>query len=114
VRRREVEEHVRGALDSLPEHVQRAIDNVAVLVEDEDADDPDLYGLYVGTPLGERTLEGYAGSLPDTILIFQRPLDEDFGHDPERLQREIRTTVLHELAHHFGIDEGELDELGYG
>jgi predicted Zn-dependent protease with MMP-like domain len=114
VDRREFEEQVRLALDSLPAHIQRAMDNVAVLVEEEDSEDPELYGLYVGTPLPERTLEGYAGAAPDAILVYRRPLLEDFGRDAGRLREEIRITVLHELAHHFGLDEDELDRLGYG
>jgi predicted Zn-dependent protease with MMP-like domain len=112
--RREFEEQVRLALDALPDELQRRMENVAVLVEEEDADDPYLYGFYIGTPLPERTLEGYAGVAPDAILIYRRPLAEDFGDDPARLREEIRITVLHELAHHFGFDEGDLDELGYG
>ena len=53
-------------------------------------------------------------SLPDKISIYRTPLHEDFGHDPELLEEEIRITVLHELAHHFGVDEDRLDELGWG
>jgi predicted Zn-dependent protease with MMP-like domain len=108
------EEQVRLALDSLPDALGRAMQNVAVLVEEESDEDPDLYGFYVGTPLPERTGEGYAGSLPDAILVYRRPLVEDFGDDPQQLRHEIRVTVLHELAHHFGLDEDELDRLGYG
>jgi predicted Zn-dependent protease with MMP-like domain len=114
VDRAEFEEHVRLALDSLPDALQRAMQNVAVLVEEEDQDDPNLYGFYIGTPLPERTGEGYAGSLPDAVLVYRRPLVEDFGDDVQTLRHEIRVTVLHELAHHFGLDEDELDRLGYG
>ena len=95
------EEHVRRALDSLPPHLARALENVAVVVEDEDPDDPDLYGLWQSHPY-----------LPDKITIFRRPLVESFP-DPAVLEEEIRITVLHELAHYFGIDEDRLDELGY-
>jgi predicted Zn-dependent protease with MMP-like domain len=95
------EEHVRRALDSLPPHLARALENVAVVVEDEDPDDPDLSGLWQSHPY-----------LPDKITIFRRPLVESFP-DPQELEEEIRITVLHELAHYFGIDEDRLDELGY-
>jgi predicted Zn-dependent protease with MMP-like domain len=95
------EEHVRRALDSLPPHLARALENVAVVVEDEDPDDPDLYGLWQSHPY-----------LPDKITIFRRPLVESFP-DTDELEEEIRITVLHELAHYFGIDEDRLDELGY-
>ena len=95
------EEHVRRALDSLPAHLARALENVAVVVEEEDPDDPDLYGLWQAHPY-----------LPDKITIFRRPLVESFP-DPGELEEEIRVTVLHELAHYFGIDEDRLDELGY-
>jgi predicted Zn-dependent protease with MMP-like domain len=109
--RREFEEHVRRALDELPPHLVRAVRNVAVVVAEENAEDPDLYGLYDGIPLPERT--DMAGHPPDTITIYRRPLVEDFD-DPLELEEEIRITVLHELAHYVGIDEDRLDELGYG
>ena len=95
------EEHVRRALDSLPPDLARGLENVAVVVADEDPDDPDLFGLFQEEPY-----------LPAKITIFRLPLEETFT-DPEELEREIRITVLHELAHYFGIDEGRLDELGY-
>jgi predicted Zn-dependent protease with MMP-like domain len=104
------EEHVRAALDSLPPNLAGALDNVAIVIEDEHPDDPDLYGLYEGTPLPERG--DMAGALPDTITIFRLPLQEDFT-DPRDLEEEIRVTVLHELGHYFGLDEGRLTELGY-
>ena len=85
--------------------------NVAVVVEDEHPDDPDLYGLYEGLPLPERTGQD-TGMLPDRIAIFRRPLEQDFP-DPAELEQEIRITVLHELAHYFGFDEDRLSELGY-
>ena len=97
----EFEEHVRHALDSLPPDLAKALENVAVVVEEEDADDPDLYGLWQAGPY-----------MPDKITIFRRPLIESF-EDPDELEREIRITVLHELAHYFGIDEQRLQELGY-
>ena len=106
------DEHVTAALDSLPPDLAAALDNVAVVVEDENREEPDLYGLYTGIALPDRT-SSYGGVLPDKIAIYRRPLEEDFGHDPELLVDEIRITVLHEIAHHFGIDEDRLDELGW-
>ena len=104
------EQHVRAALESLPPHLARAVRNLELVIEDEHPDEPDLFGLYEGIPLPERGDE--AGMLPDRISIYRRPLEEEFP-DPAELQEEIRITVLHELAHHFGIDEDRLDELGY-
>lgn len=95
------EEHVQNALDSLPAKLARALENVAVVVEDEDPDDPDLFGLWES-----------AEFMPDKITIFRKPLVAAFP-DPQELEEEIRITVLHELAHYFGIDEDRLDELGY-
>jgi predicted Zn-dependent protease with MMP-like domain len=104
------EDHVRAALDELPPHLAQAIENVAVVVEDEHPEDPDLFGLYHGVPLPERGDMG--GSLPDKISIYRIPLEESFA-DPEDLREEIRITVLHELAHYFGLDEDRITELGY-
>ena len=107
------EENVRAALDSLPAELQKAMSNVEIVVEDENPEEPDLYGLYLGIPLTERD-EGYAGVLPDKIEIYRIPLEEEFGDDPAVLEDEIRITVVHEIAHHFGIDEDRLSELGWG
>ena len=96
------EEHVRRALDALPPDLAKGLQNVAVVIEEEDPEDPDLFGLWES--------EEY---MPDKITIFRRPLVEEFGDDPQELEREIRITVLHELAHYFGIDEDRLEELGY-
>jgi predicted Zn-dependent protease with MMP-like domain len=109
----EFEEHVRAALESLPPELQRAMSNVEIVVEDENREDPDLFGLYLGIPLTERG-ESYAGVLPDKIAIYRIPLEEEFGDDPDVLEDEIRITVVHEIAHHFGIDENRLSELGWG
>jgi predicted Zn-dependent protease with MMP-like domain len=95
------DEHVRAALDELPPELAKALRNVAVVIEDEDPADPDLFGLWQS--------EEY---MPDKITIFRKPLTEAFP-DPQQLREEIRITVLHELAHYFGIDEDRLDELGY-
>jgi predicted Zn-dependent protease with MMP-like domain len=104
------EQHVARAVESLPPELRAAIRNVEIAVEDEHPDDPDLFGLYEGVPLTERG--DWAGSLPDRIRIFRRPLVESFP-DRDELEAEIRITVLHEVAHYFGIDEDRLEDLGY-
>jgi predicted Zn-dependent protease with MMP-like domain len=104
------EEHVERALAALPPELQAAVKNVEISIEDEHPDDPDLFGLYEGVPLPERG--DWAGSLPDRIRIFRLPLVESFP-DPGELEEEIRVTVLHELAHYFGLDEDQLENLGY-
>ena len=96
------DERVRHALDSLPEELARGLENVAVVVEDENPDDPDLFGLFEEAPY-----------MPAKITVYRLPLEESFL-DPRELEREIQITVLHELAHYFGIDEDRLEELGYG
>ena len=85
--------------------------NVEIVVEDENPEDPDIFGLYLGIPLPDR--HDYAGVLPDKIAIYRRPLEEEFGDDPDLLVNEIRITVVHEIAHHFGIDDDRLAELGW-
>jgi predicted Zn-dependent protease with MMP-like domain len=102
---------VRAALAELPPAFARALENVAVVVEDANPDDPDLYGLFEGVPLVDGGPQ--AGDLPNRIAVYRRPLEEDFG-DPDELREEIRITVLHELGHAIGLDEDRLDELGYG
>jgi predicted Zn-dependent protease with MMP-like domain len=106
------EAHVRRALDALPAELRHAMSNVEIVVEDENPEDPDLFGLYTGIPLTERD-SGYAGALPDKIEIYRLPLEDEFGDDPAVLEDEIRITVIHELAHHFGIDDDRLEELGW-
>ena len=101
---------VARALASLPAELREAVRNVEIDVEDEHPDDPDLFGLYEGVPLPERG--DWAGALPDRIRIFRKPLVESCPDEGE-LEEEIRITVLHELAHDFGLDEDRLDELGY-
>jgi predicted Zn-dependent protease with MMP-like domain len=105
------EDHVRRALDSLPAGLRDAMSNVEIVVEEENAEDPDIFGLYLGIPLPDR--HDYAGVLPDKIAIYRRPLEEEFGDDPNLLVDEIRITVVHEVAHHFGIDDDRLAELGW-
>ena len=95
------EDHVRNALDSLPPKLAVALDNVAVVIETENREEPDLYGLFDAPEY-----------MPAKISIYQRPLEEDFP-DPAELEEQIRITVLHELAHYFGFEEGRISELGY-
>jgi predicted Zn-dependent protease with MMP-like domain len=109
----EFEEHVRRALESLPRDLRQAMENVEIVVEEENAEDPDIFGLYLGIPLTERGVESYAGVLPDKIAVYRIPLVEEFGHDAEVLEDEIRITVVHEVAHHFGIDDDRLSQLGW-
>ena len=101
---------VRSALDELPPKLAAGLRNVAVVVEDENAEDPDLYGLFEGIPLTEGGPD--AGDLPNRIAIYRLPLEADFP-DEDELRDEIRITVLHELGHYFGLDEERLGELGY-
>ena len=109
----EFEDAVGDALDSIPAGLSRAMDNVVVLVEDEPpADDPDLLGVYDGTPLTERDGWWAAGALPDRITIFKGPLQR-LCESGDELREEIAITVVHEVAHHFGIDDHQLHELGW-
>lgn len=115
--REDFEGLVAEALDRIPPELTRLMDNVAVFVEDEPpADDPDLLGLYEGTPLTERG-EWYAGVLPDRITVYRGPtlrmVDAEEG-GREGVVSEVEVTVVHEIAHHFGIDDERLHELGYG
>jgi len=109
----EFEDAVGDALDSIPPALTAMMDNVVVLVEDDPpADEPQLLGLYEGVPLTERD-SGWAGVLPDSITIFRNPLIA-MTDTREELVRQITITVVHEIAHHFGIDDDRLDALGWG
>jgi predicted Zn-dependent protease with MMP-like domain len=103
---------VEQALDEIPDEIARQVRNLVVLVEDTPpADQPNLLGLYDGVALTERTASH--GGLPDRITVFRGPLLE-MCETAEQLVREIRITVVHEIAHHFGIDDVRLHDLGYG
>ena len=104
---------IQRTLDELPKQFRRHLDNVEIIVEREWPDEPDLYGLYDGIPLTERGEGSLDMALPARVYVFRRPLVEDFGHDARELAHEIRVTLLHELAHHFGIDESRLAQLGW-
>jgi predicted Zn-dependent protease with MMP-like domain len=109
------------ALDSLPPFFQEKMSNVEVLVEDEpsaellaememDPAEDTLLGLYQGIPLTERY--NYNLVMPDTITLYQKPIEAVAGGDFGRIRAEVRQTVIHEIAHHFGIDDDRLIELG--
>ncbi len=106
------DELVSDALDLIPGPLARAIDNVVVLVEPSNEDEPGILGLYQGVALTERD-SFYAGSLPDTISIYREPLLEMCASEAEVVE-EVAITVIHEIAHHFGIDDERLHELGWG
>ena len=109
----EFEQAVGDALDAVPAELMALLDNVVFLIEAEPPpDDPDLLGVYDGTPLTERG-DGWAGALPDRITIFRGPLTR-MCEDRDDLLDEIAVTVVHEIAHHFGIDDSRLHELGWG
>lgn len=109
----EFDDAVGDALDAVPAELMALLDNVVFLIEDEPpAHDPDLLGVYDGTPLTERD-GGWAGALPDRITIFRGPLSR-LCEDRDELLDEIAVTVVHEIAHHFGIDDARLHELGWG
>ena len=107
----EFEELVSDALDTLPPELAARFSNVVVVVEDENEEEPDILGLYEGIALTER--DSYSGVLPDRISLYRIPLclmAEDLDH----LVEEIAITVVHEFAHHVGIDDDRLHELGWG
>ncbi len=120
--RQEFEELVREALDELPEEFARRLENVSIVIEDE----PDpalvhalglnpqrdtLFGLYQGVPLSERGAS-YGGVLPDKISIYYYPLVRNC-RTPERIRRQVRRTVIHEVGHFFGLDDRQIRRLGY-
>ena len=106
------EELVSEALDEIPRELARAIDNVVVLVEPRHEEEPDLLGLYQGVALTERDSH-YAGSLPDTITIYRDAI-LDICESDDDVVHEVLVTVVHEIAHYFGIDEERLHPLGGG
>ncbi|GAB3286117.1 metallopeptidase family protein [Parasphingorhabdus pacifica] len=106
------EELVADALDLLPAKFASAMNNVVVLIEDRDPTDPSLLGLYEGIALTERDSD-YAGVLPDRIFLYREALLEMCGSE-QQVVDEVAVTVLHEIAHHFGIDDETLHTLGWG
>lgn len=111
--RKRFEELVADALDRVPAQLLALMDNVVVLVEDDPpAGEPDLLGVYEGIALTERD-SSYAGVLPDRITLYRRPLC-GICHTEAEVVEEVSVTVVHEIAHHFGIAEDRLHELGWG
>lgn len=108
----EFEVLVGEALDQIPDDLGRLMQNVVVLVEDRSPPGRNLLGLYYGVPLTERGTT-YAGMLPDTITIYRLPILR-MCRTKEDVIDQVRITVVHEVAHHFGISDDRLDELGYG
>jgi predicted Zn-dependent protease with MMP-like domain len=122
VDKNEIRKEVARVLDKLPRQFRKRLQNVEVVVEERPGKDllldagldprrDTLYGLYQGVPLPDRS-SLYPPILPDKITIFSEPLLQDFP-DPDELREQIRSTVLHEIAHYFGFDEDEIDKLGY-
>jgi len=122
VDKNEIRKEVVRVLDKLPRQFRKRLQNVEIVVEERPGEDllldagldprnDTLYGLYQGVPLPDRS-SLYPPILPDKITIFAEPLLQDFP-DPDELPEQIRSTVLHEIAHYFGFDEDEIDKLGY-
>jgi predicted Zn-dependent protease with MMP-like domain len=110
----EFEDAIADALDSIPAELTSTMTNVVILVEaDPPPEHSGVLGLYEGVPLTERDSWWAAGSLPDRITIFRNPILAAC-HTAEQVVDEVRITVVHEIAHHFGIDDDRLDELGWG
>ena len=110
--RERFEELVSEALDEVPAEFARAMDNVVVLVEEFNDEAPDILGLYHGIALTERT-SSYGGVLPDRISIYRQPI-LSMCEDEDEVVEEVLITVVHELGHHFGLDDARLHELGWG
>ena len=102
---------VAQALDDLPTELAALMDNVAIFLADELPEEPELLGLYEGIPLTERD-SGYVMAMPDRITIFRTPIMR-VCDDAAEVRRQVQVTVVHEVAHHFGIDDERLHELGY-
>jgi predicted Zn-dependent protease with MMP-like domain len=110
--RERFEELVGDALDAVPAELLELLDNVVILVEDDPpADDPDLLGIYEGHALTERGWD-YSGVLPDRIIIYRNPILAICDNDDDVVD-EVSVTVVHEIAHHFGIDDRRLHDLGW-
>jgi predicted Zn-dependent protease with MMP-like domain len=110
-RRLRFEKTVRKVATTLPPAVRSALDNVAIVIEDAPPPESDvLFGLYEGIPVAERGSH-YTLVVPDRIILYRLPLEEEFGEGAE-LERQVRVTLLHEIGHHLGLDEAEIDQMG--
>ena len=112
VSRERFEELVADALDSLPPELGGAMENVAVMVEDN-ARGRSLFGLYEGVPLTRRGPMTYGGAMPDRITLYRKTICSVCSSE-EEVVAQVRKTVVHEVAHHFGISDPRLEELGWG
>ena len=110
MKRNRFEELVGEALDGLPKWVHERLENVEILIEDEPPEDENLLGLYEGVPLTERGLD-YSWAMPDRITLFQGPIEDEAESDGD-VRRVVAETVVHEIAHFFGISDDRLHELG--
>ena len=122
--RRRFDSLLEAILDELPEHLHEMMEEVPLIVEDEpsrhvfdemhlDPATSDLCGLHWGIPLTHRSVE-QSGHLPDRMMLFRGPIMRLAGRQRGELENQIRITLLHEIGHHFGLDEDQLTELGYG
>ena len=111
VTRQRFEELVVDALDSLPPDLGNAMENVAVLIEDQ-SPSRSLFGLYEGIPLTRRGPSSYSGVMPDRITLYQEAICAVCSNEAEVIDQ-VRRTIIHEVAHHFGIDDPRLEELGW-
>jgi len=115
----EFDELVQQAIEAIPEAAQRMMDNVVFFIEDEyeplpgEPENGEILGIYEGVALTERGQDWAAGAMPDRITIFKNPTLRTCA-TPEDVVREISITVMHEVAHHFGINDARLHELGWG
>jgi predicted Zn-dependent protease with MMP-like domain len=107
----EFEELVADALDAVPPQLMALLDNVVLLVEDRNLEEPELLGLYEGYALTERGWD-YGGALPDRIMIYREAIC-GICETTDEVVQEVTVTVVHEIAHHFGIDDARLHELGW-
>jgi len=113
----EFEAIVQEVMDTLPDWVHQHLEHIEIRVTDEPGEESEpgeegLLGLYFGIPLTERSLDNFM-ELPDIIYIYRRPHLE-LGLPPDELREEIATTLVHEIAHYFGIDDDHLDDIGWG
>ena len=122
--RRRFDELLESIIEQLPESLRRLMEEVPLIVEDEpsrrlldDMDiDPrrgDLCGLHWGIALTDRSVQ-HSGTLPDRMMLFRGPILRTAGRRLRELELQIRITLLHEIGHHFGLDEHDLEQLGYG
>ena len=108
---REFERLVEEAIASVPEPLAGFMSNVGVVIDEQAPPWQSVFGLYQGIPLTRRGTN-YTGALPDKITIFRQPIERVYGTDPDRLRDGVRHVVVHEIAHHFGISDERLRELG--